>query len=115
VTSFPGAWTLSRGAWNCAQPFLHRQEGGPVTGPDRKLAREFRVSSVDGGAASGGEKTRLKIAAVFDESAGILFADEPTANLDLEGIRLLEDKLAAFRGAMLLVSTTGSYWTACVL
>ncbi len=80
------------------------QEGGPVTGPDRKLAREFRVSSVDGGAASGGEKTRLKIAAVFDESAGILFADEPTANLDLEGIRLLEDKLAAFRGAMLLVS-----------
>lgn len=80
------------------------QEGGPGTGPDRKLAREFQVSEVDGGAASGGEKTRLKIAAGFDESAGILFADEPTANLDLEGIRLLEDKLAAFRGAMLLVS-----------
>lgn len=80
------------------------QEGGPGSDPDRKLAREFRVGGVDGDVASGGEKTRLKIAADFDESAGILFADEPTANLDLDGIRLLEDKLAVFRGAMLLIS-----------
>jgi macrolide transport system ATP-binding/permease protein len=81
-----------------------RQEGCPGIDLDRKLSREFLVSGVTGDQASGGEKTRLKIAADFDESAGILYADEPTANLDLDGIRLLEDKLAAFRGAMLLIS-----------
>lgn len=80
------------------------QEEVAGTDPDRKLARELRVSSVGGAVASGGEKTRLKIAASFDENAGILFADEPTANLDLDGIRVLEEKLAVFRGAMLLVS-----------
>ncbi len=80
------------------------QEEAPGTNPDRKLAREFRVSGVDGAAASGGEKTRLKIAAGFEESAGILFADEPTANLDLDGIKVLEEKLVVFGGAMLLVS-----------
>ncbi len=80
------------------------QEGSPDVDPDRKLAREFMVSDVAGDQASGGEKTRLKIAASLDESAGLIFADEPTSNLDLEGIRLLENKLAVFGGAMLLVS-----------
>lgn len=80
------------------------QEGSPGDDPDRKLAREFQVGGVAGSTASGGERTRLKIAAGFEENAGILFADEPTANLDLAGIRLLEEKLAVFRGAMLLVS-----------
>lgn len=88
----------------CAGHSYIGQEGDPGSDPDRKLAREFRVSNVSGSRASGGEKTRLKIAAGFEENAGILFADEPTANLDLDGIRLLEDKLASFRGAMLLVS-----------
>ena len=80
------------------------QEGSAGTDLDGKLAREFQVSSMSGGVASGGEKTRLKIASGFDQNAGILFADEPTANLDLEGIKLLEEKLAVFRGAMVLVS-----------
>ncbi len=80
------------------------QEDGPGTYPDPKLAREFKVSGVPGSVASGGEKTRLKIATAFEENAGILFADEPTANLDLDGIKVLEEKLAVFKGAMLLVS-----------
>ncbi len=80
------------------------QEGTLGSDPDRKLASEFHVSGIPGSAASGGEKTRLKIAACFEENSGILFADEPTANLDLDGIKVLEEKLAVFRGAMLLVS-----------
>ncbi|MDD2442964.1 MAG: ABC-F type ribosomal protection protein [Desulfotomaculaceae bacterium] len=88
----------------CVEHSYIGQESLSVTEPDGKLAREFLVSGVAGNRASGGEKTRLKIASSFDESAGLLFADEPTANLDLAGIRLLEDKLAVFRGAMLLVS-----------
>ncbi len=80
------------------------QEDGTLSAPARKLSREFKVSDVDEAYASGGEKTRLQIASGFDQGAGLLLADEPTTNLDLAGIRLLEEKLAAFRGAMLLVS-----------
>lgn len=80
------------------------QDGDSIVTPDRKLAREFMVNGITGNYASGGEKTKLRIATGFDESAGMLLADEPTANLDLEGIRVLENKLADFKGAMLLVS-----------
>lgn len=53
---------------------------------------------------SGGERTRLKIDDAFNEGAGILFADEPTSNLDFRGIELLEKQLGAFEGAMILIS-----------
>ncbi|NPV90974.1 MAG: ABC-F type ribosomal protection protein [Firmicutes bacterium] len=77
-------------------------DGTPV--PEPRLAREFKVSGISGEGMSGGERTRLKIAAGLDDQAGILFADEPTANLDMDGIIRLEKKLAGFRGALLLVS-----------
>ena len=38
---------------------------------------------------SGGEKTRIKIANVFSRDHIILFADEPTSNLDYKGIDIL--------------------------
>jgi len=53
---------------------------------------------------SGGEKSRLRLALNFDDEAGLLFADEPTSNLDLAGIELVEAKLSSFRGGMLLIS-----------
>jgi macrolide transport system ATP-binding/permease protein len=81
-----------------------RQEDGSAAAPDRKLSKEFMVSDLDKTYTSGGEKTRLQIASSFNANACLLFADEPTTNLDLAGIKLLEEKLAAFRGAMLLVS-----------
>ncbi|MDD3795552.1 MAG: ABC-F type ribosomal protection protein [Lachnospiraceae bacterium] len=53
---------------------------------------------------SGGEKMRLAIAAAFSMHAPLLFADEPTTNLDLNGVLLLEKMLAGYRGGMILVS-----------
>ena len=53
---------------------------------------------------SGGEKTRLKIANSLSEMTNIIFADEPTSNLDIEGIKLLEEKLLAHKGALVLIS-----------
>jgi macrolide transport system ATP-binding/permease protein len=53
---------------------------------------------------SGGEKTRFKIAQGLSEESDILFADEPTSNLDVEGIKLLENKLKAYRGALVMIS-----------
>ena len=53
---------------------------------------------------SGGERTRLAIAAAFSKRAPLLFADEPTTNLDLDGVEALEKMLCGYRGAILIVS-----------
>lgn len=53
---------------------------------------------------SGGEVTRHAIAAAFSRQAGILFADEPTTNLDQEGIEKLKNMMMYFPGALVLVS-----------
>jgi macrolide transport system ATP-binding/permease protein len=53
---------------------------------------------------SGGELTRSAIDAAFQAKPDILLADEPTTNLDMDGIERLERELRAFRGAIVLVS-----------
>lgn len=63
-----------------------------------------RLGLKDSALKSGGERTRLAIGAAFSQNAPLLMADEPTTNLDLEGILLLEKMMAGFRGAILLIS-----------
>ncbi len=53
---------------------------------------------------SGGEITRQKIATAFSQQSSVLLLDEPTANLDKEGIIKLEKQLHSFKGSILLVS-----------
>jgi macrolide transport system ATP-binding/permease protein len=53
---------------------------------------------------SGGELTRLKIAKFLTENRKFLIADEPTSNLDTEGIDILIEKLISFQGAMIITS-----------
>ena len=61
---------------------------------DSKLLKEFSLSQKEHQQAlSGGEKTRVKIANVFSKDRSLIFADEPTANLDYRGIELLRQKL----------------------
>lgn len=57
-----------------------------------------------GPAYSGGEVIKESIAAAFSARPDILLADEPTTNLDIKGIRELEELLAAFRGGLIIVS-----------
>jgi ABC transport system ATP-binding/permease protein len=55
-------------------------------------------------ALSGGERNRLLLAKIFAESANMLVLDEPTNDLDVETLELLEDLLADYQGTLLLVS-----------
>ena len=54
--------------------------------------------------SSGGEKVRRRLAAVFAEQPQLLILDEPTANLDVAGIEMLQEVLTAWQGALMVVS-----------
>jgi ATP-binding cassette subfamily F protein uup len=53
---------------------------------------------------SGGERNRLLLARLFARPANLLVLDEPTNDLDIESLELLEDTLQAYTGTLLLVS-----------
>jgi ATP-binding cassette subfamily F protein uup len=53
---------------------------------------------------SGGERNRLLLARLFTRPANVLVLDEPTNDLDIETLELLESELAGFDGTVLLVS-----------
>ncbi|MBE0575840.1 MAG: ATP-binding cassette domain-containing protein [Desulfuromonadales bacterium] len=53
---------------------------------------------------SGGERNRLLLARLFTREANVLVLDEPTNDLDLETLDLLEELLADFKGTLFLVS-----------
>ncbi|MFO7652939.1 MAG: ATP-binding cassette domain-containing protein [Candidatus Krumholzibacteriia bacterium] len=53
---------------------------------------------------SGGERNRLLLARLFTRPANLLVLDEPTNDLDLETLELLEELLVEFDGTLLLVS-----------
>jgi ATP-binding cassette subfamily F protein uup len=53
---------------------------------------------------SGGERNRLLLARLFTRPANLLVLDEPTNDLDVETLELLEDLLTDFDGTLLLVS-----------
>ena len=55
-------------------------------------------------ALSGGERNRLLLAKLFSKPANILVLDEPTNDLDVETLELLEELLIEFDGTLLLVS-----------
>ena len=53
---------------------------------------------------SGGERNRLLLARLFTKPANVLVLDEPTNDLDVETLDLLEDLLVEFPGTVLIVS-----------
>lgn len=53
---------------------------------------------------SGGERNRLMLAKLFSTPANVIVLDEPTNDLDMETIEILESALVSFKGTILLVS-----------
>ena len=53
---------------------------------------------------SGGERNRLLLARLFTQPANVLVLDEPTNDLDIETLELLEELLANYDGTLFLVS-----------
>ena len=69
---------------------------------DFLFPRERALSPVR--SLSGGERNRLLLAKLFAKPANVLVLDEPTNDLDIETLELLEELLGDFEGTVLLVS-----------
>ena len=66
------------------------------------------------GALSGGDRARLLLARLFAQPANVLVLDEPTNDLDIETLELLEEVLADYPGTVLLVSHDRAFLDAVV-
>ena len=95
----PEAGTVRRG---CPISVI-RQMGDADGEADGRLRSEFAAQQRREG-LSGGERTRRRIAAALSAGAPLLLADEPTTDLDAQGVAQLQKELEAHPGAMVLVS-----------
>ncbi|MEQ9638894.1 MAG: ATP-binding cassette domain-containing protein [Alphaproteobacteria bacterium] len=75
-----------------------------VVGYMRDFLFEERQARAPVGSLSGGERNRLLLALSFTRPANLLVLDEPTNDLDMETLDLLQELLAEYDGTLLLVS-----------
>lgn len=80
-----------------------RQMGDSEGEGDGKLRSQFAAQESREG-LSGGEKTRRRIAVALSGGSHLLLADEPTTDLDAQGVEQLRKELEAYEGAIVLVS-----------
>ncbi len=64
--------------------------------PDRLIQRVRELS--------GGEQARIRISRLMQQSADVLVLDEPTNDLDIDSLEVLEESLEGFPGALVLVT-----------
>ena len=83
---------------------LHKEEDFLELREDRRLLSQFNIKKQYSNTMSSGEKTRVKIAESLDEKSDIIFLDEPTNNLDIEGTKVFINELSKFNGAVFIVS-----------
>lgn len=69
-----------------------------------EMASRFSVKEAYLDTMSGGEKTRFKLALALENNPPLIFADEPTSNVDIEGIELLQRMLDGYKGALIIIS-----------
>ena len=70
---------------------------------DTRMLNDFGAVGLPGaGERSGGEQTRIRIANALCKNAALVFADEPTSNLDARGIELLGERLSRTRSLVII-------------
>ena len=98
------AVTLRRALSPNADMVKFRERELHVGGWARQFLFQPEQLDVEVGALSGGEQARVRIAQLMLKPADVLFLDEPTNDLDIPALEVLEDSLEEFPGAVVLVS-----------
>jgi ATP-binding cassette subfamily F protein uup len=96
--------TLRRALSPNADTVMYRDRPLHVGGWARQFLFTPDQLDVEVGALSGGEQARVRIAQLMLRPADVLFLDEPTNDLDIPALEVLEDSLEEFPGAVVLVS-----------
>ena len=83
----------------------------PINGKDRHVVGYLKGflfspkrSMTPVRALSGGERNRVILAKLFTRPANLLILDEPTNDLDIETLEVLEERLCAYQGTLIVVS-----------
>lgn len=84
--------------------YIRQNEYGDISATDSKIKSILNAPDQFEEYLSGGEKIKLKIANALQEQKELIIADEPTSNLDQEGISVLEEMLKEYKGSIFLVS-----------
>lgn len=84
--------------------YISQLEGTESISITDEMASKFNVESIWNENMSGGEKTRFKLAHALSQNSQLIFADEPTSNMDIEGIELMEKSFKKYKGALILIS-----------
>ena len=73
---------------------------------ERSYLKQFNnIDDIDEGEnLSGGEATKILLADAFNKNLPLLFLDEPTSNLDISSIKILEKQIINYDGAVILIS-----------
>lgn len=86
----------------CSAAYI-RQFSDEAIQAEEKALKEFSIiQKAKQKVFSGGEKTRIRLANAFSGDTILLFADEPTANLDYKGIELLKAKISEVESFLLI-------------
>jgi ATP-binding cassette subfamily F protein uup len=93
--------TLTRGAGDMVEVGTQRRH---VIGYMKDFLFGPEQANTPVGVLSGGERGRLTLALAFARPSNLLVLDEPTNDLDLETLDLLQEQLADYAGTVLLVS-----------
>ncbi|WP_096187832.1 ribosomal protection-like ABC-F family protein [Evansella halocellulosilytica] len=88
----------------CSMSYIPQLEDGEVNPISKKAKNQWHIPDRDKTSLSGGEETRMKIAAAFSTDAKLIVADEPTSHLDIQGVEKIEEEMKTFSGAIVMIS-----------
>lgn len=88
----------------CNYSYISQLDDPEIKTISPEFASKLNIPEIYSEKMSGGEKTRFKLAVVMQNNNPLIVADEPTSNLDIEGIEDLEKALKDYKGGLILIS-----------
>lgn len=100
----PGNITLKEALSPTSENVIYRGQSIHVNGWARRFLFSPDRLKLPVSCLSGGERARILIARLMLKPADILFLDEPTNDLDIQTLEVIEESLTTFAGAIVLIS-----------